>query len=37
MFALPVYTPRALLAGGVKGVANVNPLTPDARGRPLPV
>ncbi len=28
MFALPVYTPRALLAGWVETVANVNPLTP---------
>ena len=28
MFALPVYTPRPLLAGWVEAVANVNPLTP---------
>jgi ABC-2 type transport system permease protein len=28
MFALPVYTPRDLLAGWVKAIADVNPLTP---------
>lgn len=28
MFALPVYTPRPLLAGWVQAVADVNPLTP---------
>jgi ABC-type multidrug transport system permease subunit len=28
MFALPVYTPRPLLADWVEAVANVNPLTP---------
>lgn len=28
MFALPVYTPRHLLAGWVQAVADVNPLTP---------
>jgi ABC-type multidrug transport system permease subunit len=28
MFALPVYTPRPLLAGWVQAIADVNPLTP---------